>query len=451
MPGPDRSTLPSTCPAPRKSRPRPRTLKPRRPRAPPSLPCTALLCWAARAWTSRTSRQSPGTRPEPMAGATGGRGRSRSLGRAEAGRAPASRRGEGRGRPAGAGPGSVGGGRGQRRPRREAPNAAGFSRRDARESEAEEGATGLGAPGAADGGEPPLSPRPAPLAAAAGLLRTIPPNSQLRRERAAAESALSPGEGPGKGEEKRSARNTPFLPLFLPLSLFLRLSGSVSFSSPLSSSSSFSSSPRSFSFSSSSPHPPPPPPPPFPCPFFFQMGPRRGGRSPCAPGRGGPLPRLPGRCLQEFTIRRWGSGPGLHGDGFPGSREVRRRPRTINGSMQAPLGSRPNSTGLRLVLSTRGKRGGARVRPRVRTRRGLCDAGLHAHLQSRQREGRVSGRPGQNESHRHSGTPADTARYAGHSHIGPRKAESGSDSGRVNALLTHLHHTPTPSGLSSHS
>lgn len=69
-----------------------------RPRAPPSLPCAALLCWAARAWTSRTSRQSPGRRPEPIAGAT--RGRAAGAGLAAPG---------GRKR---AGPPSAGGGRG---------------------------------------------------------------------------------------------------------------------------------------------------------------------------------------------------------------------------------------------------------------------------------------------------------------------------------------------------
>lgn len=82
----------------------------------------------------------------------GGRGRSRSPGRAEAGRAPARQRGEGRGRPAGAGRGAADAGRGPRCPRREAPDAAGFSRPDAGESEAES-ATRLGAPGANDGGE----------------------------------------------------------------------------------------------------------------------------------------------------------------------------------------------------------------------------------------------------------------------------------------------------------
>lgn len=75
----------------------------------------------------------------------GGRGRSGSPGRAEAGGAPARRRGEGRGRPAGAGPGAAGAGRGPLRPRREAPDAAGFSRPDAGESEAES-ARGWGRP-----------------------------------------------------------------------------------------------------------------------------------------------------------------------------------------------------------------------------------------------------------------------------------------------------------------
>lgn len=91
VPGPDSSTLPSTCPNPSEIAPPPSgpaAPAAPRPRAPPSLPCAALLCWAARAWTSKTSRQSPGTRPEPMAGGTGGRGRFRSPGRAEAGRAP---------------------------------------------------------------------------------------------------------------------------------------------------------------------------------------------------------------------------------------------------------------------------------------------------------------------------------------------------------------------------
>lgn len=49
VPGPDGSTLPSTCLAPRKSRPRPRTLKPRRPRGrAPLLPYLARLCCAGR-------------------------------------------------------------------------------------------------------------------------------------------------------------------------------------------------------------------------------------------------------------------------------------------------------------------------------------------------------------------------------------------------------------------
>lgn len=135
------------------------------------------------------------------------------------------------------------------------------------------------------------------------------------------------------------------------------------------------------------------------------MRPRRGGRSPCAPGRGGPLPRLPGRCLQEFTIRRWGSGPGLHGDGFPGSREVRRRPRTINGSMQAPLGSRPNSTGLRLVLSARGKSGGLGCAPALARDEGRAMQ-VCTHTSARQRERGVSGRLGRTRSHGHSSVPA---------------------------------------------
>lgn len=177
------------------------------------------------------------------------------------------------------------------------------------------------------------------------------------------------------------------------------------------------------------------------------MGPRHGSRSPCAPGRGGPLPRLPGRCLQESTIRRWGSGPGLHGDGFPGSREVRRRPRTINGSMQVPLRSRPNSTGLRLVLSPRAKSGGLGCAPVLARDEGPATQVCTHTSTRRQRERGVSGRLGRTGSHGHSGVPVDTARHTVHSHIGPRK-NSGSTTGRrSNALPTPPH--PSPSGLNS--
>lgn len=52
-----------------------------------------------------------------------------------------------------------------------------------------------GAPGADAGEEPPPSLSPALPAAAAGLPGTIPPNSQLRRERAAAGERAEPERG----------------------------------------------------------------------------------------------------------------------------------------------------------------------------------------------------------------------------------------------------------------
>lgn len=75
-PGPDSHALLDTCPG--GSGPAvPPPLCPAAPqsRTAPPLPCAALPGWAARAWTSRTSRQSPGTRPEPMAWSSARRGR----------------------------------------------------------------------------------------------------------------------------------------------------------------------------------------------------------------------------------------------------------------------------------------------------------------------------------------------------------------------------------------
>lgn len=182
-------------------------------------------------------------------------------------------------------------------------------------------------------------------------------------------------KGRGDGAPKHALSASFFLPCFLVSrapSVFLRLSPPPPpLSPPLLAPFSFLPPPLPTA-PPASPLRPPPPPPPFSCPFFFLLllllskGASAWRPLPLRARARGPLPRLPGRCLQEFTIRRWGSGPGLHGDGFPRSREVRRRPRTINGSMQAPAPA-PDQTapGLRLVrsLSPWGASGGAEGAP----------------------------------------------------------------------------------------
>lgn len=141
-PGPDSSPLPSTCPAPRQSCPSPRAPLPPQSRGrAPLLPYLALLCCAGRrghgpvglAGRARARAPSPWLELLRAAGPLGLVSQPREGGSRRG--PPVRRRGRGaaprRGRA-----GAAGVGRGPRRPRREAPEAAGFSRPDVDASEA---------------------------------------------------------------------------------------------------------------------------------------------------------------------------------------------------------------------------------------------------------------------------------------------------------------------------
>lgn len=166
--------------------------------------------------------------------------------------------------------------------------------------------------------------------------------------------------------------------------------------------------------------------------FFFQRGPRRGGRSPCAPGRAAPSPGCRAAACRNLQSGAGGAGPVSMETASPGAgRSGADRAQSMD-QCKPPLRSRPNSTGAPArPLSRWGASGGVEGAPPALARQ-------------ESRAEQVCMRTSAGRQKRAGGV-GETGRAA------PRNTEMGSHSGPSNVLRTFTPNSLPHSGHNPHS